>query len=172
MSTGAPAYFGRIMEDDGLPVEELVAWYRRGSAELARAVAGLDAGQLVARPVAGRMSTLEVLGHVCDCEQFLADRMKRTIATDMPLLVGVNGDGYLEALHYHERDVDTQLRLVEITRAQMADDLTRLSDQAWARTAIHTEVGMLTLRQILLHTVRHLDRHVAAIQEKRDALGL
>jgi hypothetical protein len=30
----------------------------------------------------------------------------------------------------------------------------------------------VTLRQLLLHTVHHLENHVATIEEKRAALGL
>ncbi len=86
-----PAYFAGIMEDDGRPRADLVAEYRDGPALLRRAVADMDARQLRERPVAGKMSTLEVLGHVADCEQFLADRIKRTASTDLPLLVGVDG---------------------------------------------------------------------------------
>jgi hypothetical protein len=48
--------------------------------------------QLRSRLVAGRRSTLEVVCHVADCEQFFADRIKRTVAmavvadvTDAPL---------------------------------------------------------------------------------------
>jgi hypothetical protein len=44
--------------------------------------------QLLARPIPGRWSTQEVVCHVSDCEQFYADRLKRTLAMDRPLLLG------------------------------------------------------------------------------------
>jgi uncharacterized damage-inducible protein DinB len=158
-------------EDDGRPIAEAVAAYRAGSRALRDAVAGMDLEALRARPIDGMMSSLEVLCHVADCEQFLADRMKRTAATDTPMLMGVDSTPYLEILHYHERDPDLQLLLVEVTRDQMADDLERLDEDAWTRTAVHSETGIVTLRQLLFHAVRHLEFHVGTIEAKRAALG-
>jgi len=159
-------------EDDGRSIAELIAAYRLGPSLVRDAVSDLAPDQLRARPVAGKLSTLEVVGHVADCDQFLADRMKRTIATERPLLVGVDGDTYPEALHYQERDLALQLELLDVTRRQMAADLERLSAQTWSRTAVHSESGPVTLRQLLLHSVRHVERHLEAIAEKRRALGL
>jgi hypothetical protein len=151
---------------------DLMARYADGAAVLRAAVAVFDAGSLRKRPIAGKMSTLEVLCHIVDADQFMCDRMKRTIATEKPLLMGVDGIAYLERLHYHEREPELELRLLEVQREQMLADLTLLPEEAWERTCIHSEVGELTLRQLMNHAVRHLESHVEAIAEKRDALGL
>jgi uncharacterized damage-inducible protein DinB len=158
--------------DDGRSPSELIAAYRAGPSLLRESVDGMTDEQLRAYPVPGKMSAKEVVCHVVDADQFLADRMKRTIATDLPLLVGVNGIAYLEALHYAERDLTLDFALIDATRVQMAADLERLGPGAWDRTAIHTETGLVTLRGLLLHAIRHVERHVDAIQEKRTALGL
>lgn len=158
--------------DDGRPTEDLIAGFREGPRRLRETVAGMTAEQLLARPVGGKWSSLEVVCHVCDTEQYIADRLKRTIATERPLLMGVDSYRYLEPLHYQERDVERELALIEATRAQMADDLDRLEDEAWARAAIHSETGLVTLRQLVLHGTNHLLRHAEAIEEKRQALGL
>jgi hypothetical protein len=79
---------------------------------------------------------------------------------------------YLSALHYAERDLDLDLRLLGVQREQMAADLRRLEPGAWTREAVHSENGLLTLRQQLLHAIRHLEHHVGTIDEKRAALGL
>lgn len=157
---------------DGSSPAELIAAYREGPARLRAGVEGLDASALRARPIEGKMSALEVVCHIVDCDQFLADRMKRTIATDRPLLLGVNGAAYLDALHYHERDVELQLRLLDVTREQMAADLDLLDAGAWAREAVHSELGMVTLRRLLAHAIRHLESHLATIAEKRAVLEL
>ncbi|MDF1542377.1 MAG: DinB family protein [Anaerosomatales bacterium] len=158
--------------DDGRPVSELIEAYRSGPRFLRDSVAGLTREQLLARPIRGKMSTQEVVCHVADAEPYLADRMKRTIAMERPLLVGVDGWLYLEALRYHQRDIKLELALVDATRAQMAADLERLDESVWRRTAIHTETGLVTLRQLLLHTVNHLEGHVGTIEEKRRAMGV
>jgi hypothetical protein len=151
---------------------DLVARYRRGAAVVRDAIAGLDADALRARPIPGKMSSLEVVAHIADSDQFMCDRMKRTIATDRPLIVGVESAVYPTPLHYHERNPELDIRLLEVQREQMAPDLDRLGEEAWERPAIHTEVGLITLRALLHHAVRHLELHVETIAEKRDALGL
>jgi hypothetical protein len=158
--------------DDGSPVVDLIARYSQGAARLEIALAGMTPEQLRARPIPGKMTTIEVVAHLADCEQFLADRLKRTVAMDRPLLMSADGNAYIDALHYAERDADLDVRLIAVTRQQMAADLRRLAPEAWERTAVHSENGLVTLRQLLLHTIRHLERHVAAIEEKRAALGL
>jgi GNAT superfamily N-acetyltransferase len=125
--------------------------------------------ELRLRPVAGKWSTLEVVCHIGDTEQFFADRMKRTLAMNRPLLVGADGWLYPEAVRYHDRDLDEELGLVDLTRRQMARVLKQVHEQAWGRTAIHTETGLVTLWQLLLHASRHLKHHVRFIEEKRQA---
>ena len=51
-------------------------------------------------------------------------------------------------------------------------DLERLEDAAWERVAVPSESGLVTLRQMLLHTIRHLEWHVGTIREKREAFGV
>jgi uncharacterized damage-inducible protein DinB len=162
----------RALADDDSTAEQLIQRYVAGSAALSDSVSDMNGDQLLSRPIRGKMSSQEVVCHVVDADQYMADRMKRTIATERPLLVGVESVEYLEPLHYAERDLELDLELLAITREQMASDLRRLDDSAWERTAIHSETGLVTLRQLLLHAIRHLERHLAAIEEKRAALGL
>jgi uncharacterized damage-inducible protein DinB len=84
--------------------------YENGVKELQAAVLGMSADELRARPVPGRWSTLEVVCHIADCEQFFADRMKRTMAMDRPLLLGADGFRYPDALAYQQHDLDDQCK--------------------------------------------------------------
>lgn len=157
-------------DDDGVPVAGLVARYRAGHQLLQDSLQGLEEAQLDARPVPGKLSSREVLAHIADCEQFYADRMKRTIAMDRPLLMGADGWLYPERLHYGKRAVELDLELIRVTRSQMAHDLDGLDSEAWARVAVHSETGLVTVRQLLLHAIRHLDWHIGTILEKRAAM--
>lgn len=159
-------------DDPGSTPADLIAAYEQGTAALRAAVAGLTPEQLRARPVPERWSMLELVCHVADCEQFFADRMKRTAAMDRPLLIGADGFRYSAALRYHDHDVQEEILLVEITRRQMARVLRLLPPEAWQRTAIHSETGLVTLRQLVLHANRHLDHHLAFAAEKRRMLGV
>jgi uncharacterized damage-inducible protein DinB len=157
--------------DDGSPsAVELISAYERGVADLRTGVSGMTSDELRRRPIAGKWSTLEVVCHISDCEQFFADRMKRTLAMERPLLIGAEGFRYPEPLQYHQRDLVEELELVALTRRQIAHILRLVSTEAWGRTAVHTETGMVTLRQLLLHAVNHLAHHLRFIAEKRAAL--
>jgi uncharacterized damage-inducible protein DinB len=156
--------------DSTRPPAELIAAYEAGIDELRNAVSGMSSDELTARPIAGRWSTLEVVCHLADCEQFLADRMKRTIAMDRPLLMGADGFRYPEALGYQRHDVEEELALVEITRRQMARCLCLAAPTAWDRTAVHSEFGLMTLRQLVAHAVNHMRHHLAFVEEKHEAL--
>lgn len=160
------------MTDDGRTTPELIDAYRAGAERMREVLSGMDAGALAARPHPERMTALEVLGHVTDSEQYFADRMKRTISMSLPMLMGVDGMTYIDGLSYDKRDPELQLTLIEVTRAQMAEDLERLAEETFTRTAIHSEIGVVTLRQLLLHAIRHLEHHADTIVAKREALGL
>ena len=158
-------------DDDALTATDLISAYENGVEELRVAVAGMTVEQLRSRPVAGKWSTLEVVCHIADCEQFFADRLKRTVAMDRPLLLGADGFRYPEPLRYQEHDLEQELDLVAVTRRQMAHTLKLVAADAWQRTAVHSETGLVTLRQLLLHAVNHLRHHLRFVTEKRAALG-
>jgi hypothetical protein len=42
---------------------------------------------------------------------------------------------------------------------------------AWQRTAVHSETGLVMLRQLLLHTGNHLHHHLRFVAEKRAAMA-
>jgi uncharacterized damage-inducible protein DinB len=159
-------------DDGNLSYEDLIAQYESGADELRDAVARMTLDQLQARPIPGKFSSLEVVCHVADCEQFLADRMKRTAAMDRPLLMGAEGFRYPAALSYQQHDLEEEIQVVAVNRRQMVRVLRLLPAEAWQRTAVHSETGLVTLRQLLLHAVRHLRHHVATIQEKRIAMNM
>lgn len=163
---------GSAQFDDGRSASELVAAYRSGATLLREALSGMSREQMLERPIPDRLSSLEVLGHISDTELYLADRIRRAVATDMPLLVGVESAAYVDALGYQQREAEPQLALIEAVRGQMADDLERLTADAWERPAVHTETGLVTVRQLVLHAIRHVEGHSATIAEKRRALGL
>ena len=53
--------------------------------------------QLTARPIAGKWSTLECVVHIADFEPVLAERMKRLIALDRPLLLAADENDFAKA---------------------------------------------------------------------------
>jgi uncharacterized damage-inducible protein DinB len=151
---------------------QLIETYVAGVRTLRQAVAGLTREQLIARPVPGKWSTLEVVCHLADFEPILADRMKRVIAEDRPTLLGADENRFAKALAYHERDIEEELTIIEKTRQQMARILRTLPATALERVGVHSERGPRTLEQLLTTASNHIPHHVKFIGEKRKALGL
>src|SRR5476649_1855510 len=119
--------------------------YVSGPAQLRTAVAGMTQEQLVARPVLGKWSTLEVICHLADFEIVFADRIKRIIAEDEPTLFGGDPDGFVARLAYHERNAEKELLLIALIRQQVARILRTLKPEDFQRRGIHSESGPMIL---------------------------
>jgi uncharacterized damage-inducible protein DinB len=152
--------------------DALIDEFLAGPVRLRRAIAGLDAEQLEARPVPGKWSTLEVVCHLVDSDQIWCHRMKRVIAEDRPLLIGYDETRFTAALPYHEADLEEELALMEGMRRQLGRILRGLPGSAWSRTGVHNERGLVTLEEMLRLEVEHVPHHLEHIAEKRKALGL
>jgi uncharacterized damage-inducible protein DinB len=150
----------------------LINAYLDGTATLKKAVTGLSREQLLARPVPGKWSTLEVVCHLADFEPIFADRMKRVLADDRPTLLSADENHFADSLAYQSRDLEEELAIISSTRLQMARILQTQSDDVLARFGIHSERGPRTLEQLLTGATNHITHHVKFIAEKRKALGL
>jgi uncharacterized damage-inducible protein DinB len=154
------------------PLTALVESYLAGPRSLRQAVADMSPEQVLARPLEGKWSTLEVVCHLADFDPILADRMKRIIAEDRPALLGADEKRFAAALAYHERDLEEELSIIERTRSQMARILRTLPLAALQRIGVHNERGEMTLERVITTCINHIPHHVAFIAEKRKALGL
>jgi hypothetical protein len=153
---------------------ELADQYLAGVAQLRAAVAGMTREQLVARPIAGKWSTLEVVCHIADFEPILAERMKRILAlsVDVPLLLAADENLFVKELKYHDRDVNEELAVIEATRRQMARIIRGLAPEQLQLTGNHNKKGLQTLEKVIQVTISHIPHHLPFVAEKRKALGL
>ena len=158
-------------DDDSVVTADLIADYERGIEDLRTAVAGMTAEQVLCRPIPGKWSTLEVVAHIADTEIFFTDRIERTIAMDRPLLMSVDERAYPERLNYQAFDFSEQLDLFTALRRHLVRILRLQPPEAWLRVAVHSESGLVTLRQLVFQSVRHLRHHLPFIAEKRAAMS-
>ncbi len=155
-----------------MTLAELVDSYLAGAVQLRTAVAGMTREQLMARPVPGKWSTLEVVAHLSDFEPIMADRIKRVISHDNPTLLGADENLFAQHLYYHDRDIDEELAVVDAIRTSTARTLRQLSPDSLSRVGTHSEAGVLTLEQLIQRASNHLAHHMKFIHEKRQSLGL
>lgn len=152
--------------------DELIAAYAAGADALRKSVAGMNRQQLTARPIAGKWTTLECVAHIADFEPVLAERMKRIISHERPLLLSADENLFFTTLAYENRDLEEELSVVETTRKQMARILKSLPKEAADKPGIHSYKGLVTLEAVLTSAVNHIPHHVKFIEEKRKALGV
>ena len=150
---------------------QLIDSYLAGPALLRKAVAGLNRDQLLARPVPGKWSTLEVVCHLADFEPVYADRMKRVIAEERPTLLSADEQRFAASLAYHDRDLEEELTIIERTRQQMARILRTLPASAVERIGVHNEAGPLTLADLLTRVTKHVPHHVAVHRRETKGAG-
>jgi hypothetical protein len=158
--------------DESLSIGDLLSAYEHGWDDLRSAVAGMTPEQLRARPVPGKWSTLEVIAHLTGTEIYLTDRIERTLALERPLLVGVDERPYPERLNFQAFDLVEELALFTSLRRHASRVLRLQPSDAWERVAVHSERGIVTLRQQVLQAVRHVAHHLKFVAEKRAALGM
>lgn len=149
---------------------DLIESYAAGPKLLREATRGMTREQALARPVAGKWSTLECVCHIADFEIVYADRMKRVIAENQPTMFGGDPDVFAAALAYQERDLAEELALIEACRRQVARILRTLKPEAFQRIGKHSEAGPLSLQTLLERVTGHISHHVKFIDEKRAAL--
>jgi len=151
---------------------DLIAAYHAGIDTIRKSVAGMNRTQLAARPVAGKWSTLECVAHIADFEPVLAERMKRIISHERPLLLVADENLFQNTLAYDDRDIEEELGVIDTTRKQLARILKTLPKEAASRVGIHSYKGLVTLEAVLTSAVNHIPHHVKFIEEKRKALGI
>ncbi len=154
--------------------QELADQYLAGAAQLRAAVAGMTREQLLARPVTGKWSTLEVVCHLSDFDPLLVERMKRILAlsSEVPLMLAADENLFLKALRYHDRDVEEELAVVEATRTSMARIIRGLTPEQLQLTGNHNKRGLQTLEKVIQMAINHIPNHLAFVAEKRKALGV
>ena len=156
---------------DDITTDELIERYLAGPALVRETIAGMDPAQLHARPIPGKMSTHEVVTHIVDSDHGMGGRITRAIAGEEPPLMQGRG-GHPESTSDPSRDLEVELVALEIARKKMAEELCQLPSDVWERVALRREERVVTVCQTLMLMTRHLENHVAAIEEKRAALGL
>src|SRR5262245_44680664 len=119
-------------------------------ADLVRdAVKEMTREQLLARPVPGKWSTLEVVCHLADFEIVGAARIKRVIAEDKPTLFDADERLFASRLAYGSRELGDELQVISSIRSQVSKILRALTDADFARVGTHTAAGPLTLQQFV-----------------------
>jgi hypothetical protein len=114
------------------------------------------------RPIEGKWTPCEVLGHLCDCEWVYGYRARLILCEDNPPILGMDQDLWVAGQRYNERE---PIELAEEFRYLRKHNLRMwrgLTPQELERTGQHSERGresLALIRTMLAgHDLLHLDQ--------------
>lgn len=148
---------------------ELLERFRRGPELIAAVTTGAAGAELDFAPEPGRWNVRQIVAHLADSEIVTADRLRRLIAEDNPLLVAFDQDAWARNLGYERRRIADSLELFRRLRAENHQLLASLPRQAFERWGTHSERGRITLRELVASAVEHVESHARQIQALRSA---
>jgi hypothetical protein len=153
-------------------VNPVVDRYAAGGALLVYAVSGLAPEHESARVAPGTWSISELVAHLLDSDLVIADRMKRVIAEDEPVLLAFDENRWIERLDSRAMPVEEAVNLFTAQRHWMTRVLRKCSEADFNRAGRHSEAGRKTLADLVTGAVGHLDHHLRFLFGKRATLGV
>lgn len=147
--------------------EELIQRYEAGVAMLEEALRGVPDGMLDRRPAPGKWSIREQAAHLADAELVISARFRWIAAEPGAVLPAWDQDKWAAALGYGRQTPGESLEIVRMLRRRTAAMLRALPEEAWRRTGVHAERGIVTLRQLVELDVSHLEHHAGHIRDLR-----
>jgi hypothetical protein len=150
--------------------QQLIERYADGYAEVARALEGFSEEHLSARPLPGKWTAREIVQHLADSESISAQRLRKLLIEDHPVIQGYDQERYAEQLRYNERELAPALDAFRAARATTAQILAKMSAEDWAREGWHTDSGRYSPETWLQIYAAHAHGHAEQIRRLRDAL--
>src|SRR5260370_14638733 len=144
--------------------------------ETARVAFGdMSRERLLARPIAGKWSSQEVLCHLVDTDLAIALRIRAALTRDRPRLQTGPREERTTGLVVDARDATEELTLVQTIRCETARIVRAMLPNALDRQAVLVAAdGAESARavdQFLTGITKHVEHHLAFVYEKRRRTG-
>src|SRR5262249_7164568 len=126
---------------------------------------------LMARPVPGKWSAMEVLCHLVDTDFVVALRIRATLTSDCPRLMAATREQMTTVFASDSRDAKEELTLFQTIRNETARIIRAMPPNALDRQAVLVKAGGVevtrSIRQFLTGITEHVAHHLAFVHEKR-----
>ena len=152
-------------------MDPVIDRYAAGGALLVYATSNLSPALETPPTGPGTWSIAQLVAHLLDADLVIADRIKRVIAEDEPVLQAFDEGRWLERLDSGSMPVDEAVALFSANRRWMTRLLRKCSDADFARVGLHTEAGRKSLADLVVTAVSHVDHHLRFLFGKRASLG-
>jgi len=150
--------------------QQLIAKYIDGFKEVEESLEGFSESELRARPIEGKWTACEIVQHLADSESVSAQRFRRLLVEENPLIVGYDQDKYASALRYNEREINPALEAFRSARATTAQLFKFMTEDDWQRQGEHSESGPYGVEDWLRIYAAHAHNHAAQIRALRVAM--
>ena len=155
---------------------EIIESYLAACAAIQTAFSDMGRELMMARPVAGKWSAMEVLCHLVDTDLAVALRIRAALTSDCPRLIAATHEQLTTVLASDSRDAEEELRLFQTIRNETARIIRAMPPNALDRQAVLVKAGGVevtrSVRQFLTGITGHVAHHLAFVYEKRRTLGL
>jgi len=150
--------------------EQLIRQYAVGYDEVMQALKEFPEESLAAHPIPGKWSAREIVHHLADSESISAQRLRKLLTEEYPVIDGYDQDKFSILLRYNLRDIAPALdafRAARLTTLQLIETMT---EEDWKLKGWHTEHGVYSADLWLEIYAVHAHNHAAQVRRLRETL--
>ena len=149
---------------------QLIRQYAAGVDEVVQALKDFPEDSIAAHPLPGKWSAREIVHHLADSETTSAQRLRKLLAEEFPVIQGYDQDKYAILLRYNVRDIAPALEAFRAARKTTLQLIESMTDEDWKLKGWHTEHGIYSADLWLEIYAVHAHNHAAQIRGLREAL--
>jgi hypothetical protein len=116
-------------------------------------------------PQRGEWSAAEVAAHLADAEMVYSVRVRMMLTDDNPTLVGYDEKAWTQRLSMCDLSVSGSVERFRILRDANLRLYESLEPAEWARTGLHEERGLVTVKSVVESLVGHDREHLDQIRK-------
>lgn len=150
-------------------MKDLLDRFRRGAELVAVVSTGSAGAEWDFVPAPGKWSIRQIICHLADSEMIGRYRLASVIAEDNPTLMWYDQDAWAVNLDYSKRKFSQALETFRRVRGENYELLKDLPEEAFARTGVHSKIGPMTLKDLVVMYAEHAEGHARQIKEAREA---
>ena len=151
--------------------EQLIRQYAAGYDEVVQALKGFPEESLSAHPIPGKWSAREIVHHLADSESISAQRLRKLLVEEFPVIFGYDQEKFAILLRYNLRDTAPALEAFRSARASTLQLIETMTEEDWKLKGWHTEHGLYSADLWLEIYAAHAHNHAAQIRRLKEHLA-
>jgi uncharacterized damage-inducible protein DinB len=151
--------------------KERIEKIRALPALVADAVKGLRDDQLDTPYREGGWTVRQVVHHLADSHMNAFVRMKLIVTEETPSLKTYDQEDWARLVDSTKLPVESSVMILRGLHERWTQLMENLPPEAWKRTGIHPERGVMTLDELLTIYAEHGEKHVGTIAKLRKEKG-